>query len=272
MTNVSRRAGSRPEPRLVCLDFDGTIMVYDEAGGHFHVEVIDLLNRLAERGIAWCTNSGRDQYDQLEVLKRCRDKGLRAMPVALMCSESVIYEKTETGYESLEPWNTRVLDEMRRLHREVQELLEPRLTGILARYGSCPYYIGENYTAFNVQALGELPEALHRELEELLKPVRGCVVTRNGAWVAIITEQAGKGNILREYMARRGFAPSQVLAIGDQYNDLPMLDGTAAGLVGCPADAISDVVHVVTRAGGMVATAKGPEGTIEVLRAHLGDV
>ena len=256
-------------PRLVCLDFDGTIMVYDEAGGHFHVGVIDLLNRLADAGIAWCTNSGRDQYDQLEVLKRCRAKGLTAMPVALMCSESVIYERVDTGYVSFEPWNTRVQDDLRRLHREVQSLLDPRMESIVSRYGSCPYYIGENYTAFNVLADPDLPMALHRELEDLLKPVQGCVVTRNGGWVAIITEQAGKGNVLREYMTRRGFAPNEVLAVGDQYNDLSMLDGSAAALVGCPGDAIVDVVDVVRNAGGIVAESPGPEGTLEVIRAYV---
>ena len=267
---VDNKKNGAAATKLVCLDFDGTIMVYDEPPGHFHPDVITLLNDLEKRGIAWCTNSGRDQYDQLDVLERCKKRGLVHLPVALLCSESLIYGKNDGGYISFEPWNTRVQEELRRLHKQVQELLDPKLDGIVARYRSCPFYIGENYTAFNVPQEDGLPVKLFNEMRDMLRDVKGCMVSRNGGWVAIITELAGKGNILREFTGKTGYARENVIAVGDQFNDLTMLNGNAAGMVGCPGDSIPEVIEIVRGANGYVAQAEGPLGTIEVIRHWLG--
>jgi hypothetical protein len=50
--------------RLVCLHFDGPIMVHDERPGFFYPMVIEMLNGLTKRGIAWRANSDRDMKSQ----------------------------------------------------------------------------------------------------------------------------------------------------------------------------------------------------------------
>jgi hypothetical protein len=115
---------------LISLDFDGTIMVYDEPPGFFHPEVIDALNALEARGVAWCTNSGRDRADQERVLAACYARGLRHRPVALLCSESVIFEQQGSAYHPAEPWNSNVHARLVTLQRQVQALLEPELEGM----------------------------------------------------------------------------------------------------------------------------------------------
>lgn len=46
-----------------------------------------------------------------------------------------------------------------------------------------------------------------------------------------------------------------------------MLDGTAAAMTGCPANAEADVMEIVQKSGGHVATERGLAGVIEIMDA-----
>jgi hydroxymethylpyrimidine pyrophosphatase-like HAD family hydrolase len=254
---------------LISLDFDGTIMVYDEPPGFFHPEVIDALNALEARGVAWCTNSGRDRADQERVLAACYARGLRHRPVALLCSESVIFEQQGSAYHPAEPWNSNVHARLVTLQRQVQALLEPELEGMHRRHRGFVTYLGEHFTAFFVPDNDDAAARLHDELLERLAGVDECMLTRNGGWVAILTEGLGKGNTLAEYGRRRGLAADHILAVGDHFNDLNMLNGQAARHVGCPVNAIGAVKETVRQAGGHIATREGPLGTLDVMRRYV---
>ena len=259
-----------PEIRLVCLDFDGTVMVYDGDPGYFHPEVIKFLNSLEIKGIRWCSNSGRDRSDQLRVLESCRARGLNHFPDALVCSESVVYVREGEDYHPLQPWNTEAFRWLEDLHVHVQARLEPVKAEIEERYKPKMIYIGDAFTAYLVDDVDGRPQQFAAELESLLAGVPNWMMTRNGGWVAVLHEQLGKGNALCAYAAHRGIAPEHILAIGDQYNDLNMLDGSAAGLVACPANSIPEVKLVVERKNGFIARRNAPEGTLDALRFFLG--
>lgn len=254
-----------PDLRLIALDFDGTIMVYDEPPGYFHPEVIVALNALEARGVAWCTNSGRDRADQERVLAACYARGLHHRPAALICSESLIFEQAGGTYQPAEPWNSGVHSRLVTLQRSVQQLLEPELEHLHRRHRGCAVYLGEHFTAFFVPGGDEGALALHQHLEALLGGLPDCMLTRNGGWVAVLTQGLGKGNTLAEYGRRRGLAADHILAVGDHFNDLSMLNGTAARHVGCPDNAIGAVKEAVRAAGGHVAGRAGPLGTLDVM-------
>jgi hypothetical protein len=255
--------------RLVCLDFDGTIMVYDEPPGFFHPDIIALLNQLDRRGVRWVANSGRDARDQQLVLEKSRRKGLRHPPEALLCSESLIFHRRPGGYAPHEPWNTRVYGELGPLQERIQELLEPELPRLAEAYGYCPVYFGPNYTAFNLPDGAGLPLRFCAARRRLLAGLPGCMIPRNGGGVAVRGDGGGRGNTLRKSAPTAGYARHEILAVGDQFNDLNMLDGQSALHVGCPADALPEVVATVRVAGGRVAQADGPAGTAEILRHFL---
>jgi hydroxymethylpyrimidine pyrophosphatase-like HAD family hydrolase len=265
----TRARGAKAPVRLVCLDFDGTIMCYDEAPGFFHPAVTDLLNELDGRGISWCTNSGRDFDDQMRVLDATMHLGLRHKPAGLLCSEALVYERRNAAYTSAEPWNSRAFADLCELHRRVQDRLAPELEGVVARYGKCQRFTSEHFTAFCVEDRQGLPVRLHEELQERLAGITGFRISRNGGWVAVIHESLGKGAILREFGARAGFHPGEILAVGDHFNDLAMLSGEAAAHVGCPANSIPEVMEAVRTAGGYVAKGDGPLGTVEAIRHFI---
>ena len=255
--------------RLICLDFDGTILVYDEKPGFFHPAAINMLNGLVDRGIAWCTNSGRDAEGQMKILELSCARGLRHMPAVLLCSESFIFEWRDGTYAPSEPWNSTAKKTLRRFHRMVQKTVRPKLDDWIARYRP-EVYIAEEYTTFNIVDADDQPLRFHGEIGAAIRGIPGAVVSRNGGWISIMPAELGKGNTLLGYLRLAGLQSDQALAIGDHLNDINMLNGTAARHVACPANAMAEVVNAVTVAGGYVARAVGPEGTVEAMRHFLG--
>lgn len=258
-----------PTIRLLSLDFDGTLLDYPPEGAILHAEAIDLLNELGDRGVQWCVNSGRSFSDQFAIVEASRAAGLRNLPNALLCMESLIYEREGGTIRALEPWNSEMTATLRDLQEQVSLRIGPRVDAIRDRYTD-DIYLNELYSAFNVPDVNDLPLALERELKEWLDGVPGAHVTRNGCWVAVISTRAGKGNVLTAFGRRAGFTREEILAVGDHMNDLPMLDGKHAAYVGCPGNAVFEVKDAVRGAGGLVASEHGPLGTVEVIRAFCG--
>jgi hydroxymethylpyrimidine pyrophosphatase-like HAD family hydrolase len=93
-------------------------------------------------------------------------------------------------------------------------------------------------------------------------------VTRNDCCFNILPYITGKGNTLLSYARYAGLHREEILAVGDHLNDLSMLDGSSAGRVGCPSDAVPEVRDAVRRAGGGVASQPGPLGTVAIIRRY----
>ena len=254
--------------RLICLDFDGTIMSYDGGQEFFHPLAVDMLNRLPQLGIAWCTNSGREQQNHLKILETSRARGLCHMPSALLCSESLIFPRRDGRYESCENWNRQAIDDLKTFHGVLQHILHPFMAGWMSRYEAM-VYAGDTYTTLCVPDVDNRSELLFQEMIVAIRPVPRAMVTRNGGWLSFLPEHLGKGNVLRAYLKMTGVGMGQALAIGDHFNDLSMLDGRVTRNVGCPGSAVPDVVQSVRVAQGHVASVGGPEGTIEVVEYFL---
>lgn len=250
--------------RLVCLDFDGTIMAYEEETSFFHPVALDLLNRMEAEGVEWCTNSGRSVGDQVQIIERSRARGLRHLPAAVLSGEALIFERRDGTYQPSEPWHTSTTNLLRDFHGRVQRTLDPHLPGWAERFAP-EVRVGRDYTVFLVQDVEGRAAAFLAEVEEAVRPVPRAMVTRNGGWLVILPDELGKGNVLKAYLGRRGLGAEHALAVGDHLNDVNMLDGRAARHVGCPADAVPDVIQTVRASGGYVARSGGPEGTAEVI-------
>ena len=70
----------------------------------------------------------------------------------------------------------------------------------------------------------------------------------------------------------RDLWPEAILAVGDQHNDLDMLDGTVAGYVGCPADADAVILETVRAAHGWIAETPGSAGTAALIDRFVEEV
>lgn len=135
-----------------------------------------------------------------------------------------------------------------------------------ARYQPRRVFSNETLMAYLLDEVEGRPDRFCAELEVLLNGLPDWMMTRNGGWVAVLHRALGKGHALSAYARHRGLAARNILAVGDQLNDLPMLSGSAAALVGCPGNAIAEVQRVVKTKSGFVASRHAPEGTLDVLR------
>ena len=255
----------------IFLDFDGTIMVYDEEPGFFHPDVIAMLNTLPDRGVTWYTNSGRHREGQEVILDLSRRHGLTVMPEALICGESYIYERREKDYLALEPWNTDAKAVQTAFHRNVQRILRVRLTDF-ARYVEAEQtYLTDMGTYFFVDPQNEEHHLVAAMLDDVIREAGGGLLVKNGPWLFAQPEELNKGRALQRLMQHRNIPPEEILAVGDHENDLSMLDGNTAGKTGCPASAIPEVRALVSENNGYVSAYDGPLGTLDVLRHYLGD-
>lgn len=259
--------------RLICLDFDGTCVGYGEDGSAFlESSVIAFLNRAGEDGVEWCTNSGRTLESQLDILEVSRQRGLKPWPEALMCGESFLFLRQVDRYLSHEAWNRRAEATLTAFHRDLQAQYGAQLREIGQRYGAERLVFEDSATAYLLPTADPLVlgECL-RDLNRLLEKVPSSYASRNGGWVFVGHSDFGKGRVLEIYIRERGLSGHEVLAVGDNLNDVEMLDGRVCRHVGCPGDSIAEVKDVVARASGIIATEPGPAGTLQVLRHYLRD-
>lgn len=255
----------------VFLDFDGTIMVYDEEPGFFHPEVITKLNALSARGIAWYTNSGRHREGQEAILALSRKHGLSTMPEAMICGESYIYERSGEEYRALEPWNSQAKLIQKAFHSSVQKILRPRFSEFTRYVSEDKAYLTDMGTYFYVEPEHDEYTRVAEMLDAVIREAEGGLLVKNGPWLFAQPEQLNKGRALRRLMQHRNIPPEEILAVGDHENDLSMLDGNTAGKTGCPASAIPEVRALVAENNGYVSAYDGPLGTLDVLRHYLGD-
>ena len=89
---------------------------------------------------------------------------------------------------------------------------------------------------------------------------------RNDVWMRFAHRDIHKGSSLAELARLLGIPRGEVLAIGDHHNDIPMLDGAAAGMVACPGNAVAEVKKLVKSQGGYVSPHPWGEGVADAIR------
>jgi hydroxymethylpyrimidine pyrophosphatase-like HAD family hydrolase len=94
---------------------------------------------------------------------------------------------------------------------------------------------------------------------------------RNDVWMRFTHREIHKGSSLTELGRFLGIPREEVLAIGDHHNDIPMLDGSAAGMVACPSNAVREVQEIVRRNNGYISPYPWGEGVADAIR-HFSQV
>jgi hydroxymethylpyrimidine pyrophosphatase-like HAD family hydrolase len=86
---------------------------------------------------------------------------------------------------------------------------------------------------------------------------------RNTIYLRFAHTDYHKGSALGELCRILQISASDVLAAGDHFNDIPMLDGRYAEHPCCPSNAIPEVRAIVEKAGGHLASKPAAEGVAE---------
>ena len=262
---------NQPPSAIICLDLDGTSVEHDDIHAWFSDAVARRLNEAAHHGAVWCANSGRNADNQYGMIQACRT--LAVLPFAILAGERYIFNvHPSTGVmRQRQPYNRLARQKARDINARVKNVLAPHLAEVEADFAVAECYPSEEFVGWLLAESAD-PAVFAGRIKALLAPVGDAQVLRNGQWVIVLHADFGKGLVLADATRELGVPRERILAVGDQHNDMDMLDGRRAGFVGCPSDADAEVVAAVGHAGGRVADEPGPAGTARLIHRFVTDV
>jgi HAD superfamily hydrolase (TIGR01484 family) len=252
--------------RLLSTDFDGTLIGH-EPDARTARSLSGALTGLRQRGAAWAVNTGRQLWFALEGLEHAH---LPHDPEFVLTSEKDIFRRVEEGeWEAFGDWNARTEERTADLFGRAGSVLAAIEQLAAKEEGFEVLYEGERMAGL-MTASSALMDRAAELIGELAEPVPEFSFNRNDVWMRFAHREIHKGSSLAELARLLGIPRSEVLAIGDHHNDIPMLDGTAAGMVACPANAVETVKKLVRKVGGYVSPHPWGEGVADAIR-HFSD-
>jgi hypothetical protein len=111
-------------------------------------------------------------------------------------------------------------------------------------------------------------DQLIAELESLPDRPEDFHYQRSNIYLRFCHRRYDKGSALAELSRLIDMPTSEILAVGDHQNDLPMLFGEVAAMVACPSNAHPSVKEAVLRIGGHVSELPAGEGTAEAIHLY----
>jgi HAD superfamily hydrolase (TIGR01484 family) len=255
--------------RLIATDLDGTLEGHGCAITRYQ-DFAERLDRYKQRyGAEWVVCTGRSLHSFESVLKPLKTLGIE--PEYVIVHHAYIYSRGHGGYWPHMLWNAGIRFQvwssslylrgaLNEWHRMVRGMNDHVTTVFHRRNRLC--------LRFRTEEAAAAAAALLREKAAVFKLLR---VFHYMLEVDVRTVPYTKGMALSELAQRLGIRNAEILAIGNGHNDISMLDGEAAGAMGCPVNAEVDVMETVSRSGGHVAQSRGLEGVIEILDAWLDD-
>ena len=245
--------------RLLSTDFDGTLISHF-SDGRCAPDFAAVLMEHKKSGGLWAVNTGRSLWHAIEGVEKFQPP---VQPDFLLTNEREIFHRTPDGrWVPEHGWN----ETCYKRHDDLFARSAPIFDRIRLLAGGHP---GINLSEENGQLAGVITsdeQVMHDfvaflESERLKQPEFS--YQRNTIYLRFAHSDYHKGSALGELCRILQISASDVLAAGDHFNDIPMLDGIYAGHPCCPSNAIPEVRSVVEKAGGHLASKPAAEGVAE---------
>jgi HAD superfamily hydrolase (TIGR01484 family) len=249
-------------PLLLCFDFDGTLVDPVDKRS-FSGGLADRLRILQhEREAVFVINTGRTLFQTLSGL---REYGIDPFPQYIIAQERHIYQPGPYNrWVDKGDWNRRIEKEHRKLLRSARRFFK-KTRSFLEQETEAAVLDQEN-TLSGITAADESEmDRICDWLDAELPAVRNLGYHRNSIYLRFGHRHHNKGSAMDELANQLGIAPEFRLAVGDNHNDLSMLDRKYAHGVACPGNAIPKVKQAIESHGGHVATAPCSRGVIQTL-------
>ena len=246
---------------LLSTDFDGTLIGH-QPDARTTAALVTALTDLRGSGGVWAVNTGRQLWFALEGLEQAH---LPHDPEFVLSSEKDIFRRVEEGVGGLRRLECadRAADGgfVRPLERVFDAIREMTAKGD---------GIEVLYENDRVAGLMTADVATMDRTVEMVRAASADVpefsFSRNDVWMRFAHRDIHKGSALAELARLLAIPREAVLAIGDHQNDIPMLDGSAAGMVACPANAVDEVKDLVRSCGSYVSPFPWGEGVADAIR------
>jgi hydroxymethylpyrimidine pyrophosphatase-like HAD family hydrolase len=255
--------------KLVATDLDGTLVGNADDMPIYSEFAARMRELRAAQGTLWVVLSGRPRRSFLEHSESLRDVGI--LPDYAILKYMFIYRREGDAYRLCRRWSLYVLG-LRFLRpwltrRVLREWRDAAVTGFR---GTRIMANSSNHLQLRFKSDESAASALS-VLNTRLDGLDHVQTAINGATIDVRSFLSLKGLGLKELERRLGVAPAEVLAIGNGYHDLSMLDERTARLTGCPANSHARVIERVRQAGGHVARQRALAGVLEILNAYMTD-
>lgn len=257
------RESAAMRPRLLCFDFDGT-MVCNRSEQPVSRELVDELDHWLAGGVIWLINTGRRLPELREGLAQ---RGLQRLPHFVVVEETGLFEcRSPTEWHPVGSWNERRDEALLALKRRAGEALGAIRRHVTRAAGSA--YLDGDLT-------DEILARSEQDMEDIVALIENIRIEhaleelsyqRNTIYLRFGHADFHKGSALTELARHLGISPAEILAAGDNHNDLSMLDRAVAHHLACPSNALAVVKETTRQHGGMVAARPHGEGLADVLR------
>lgn len=252
--------------QLLATDFDGTSVGFTP--NESCVDALALaLEKINDDGILWSICTGRDFLYLLEGLEYFNPP---IQPHYIITSERYLYSRDKKkGWQAFADWN-RQCDF---LHEELFKkngLFFEEVKNLMLEYEEQITFLDDRYG---------IPETLLTKEEGLLNEIvlrllslphspRDFSFQRTHTHLRFCHIDFDKGRVVRELTRFLSLKSENVLAIGDHYNDLTMLNSCVASMLACPSNAHDEVKAAVQKTKGYISKNAAGKGTAEGIQFY----
>jgi len=253
---------------LVGLDFDGTLH-----NPHTQPAVADsffsFLPRLQEHKGAWAIVTGRSLDYLLEGLEECR---LSPLPDFIITREREIHQRNgNDSWQGFNDWNSRCQSEHLELLTRSSSILDT-IALWLNDHTSARFIRVDDEPAGIVASSEEEMETICTFIDSQLHAWPNLSYARNSIYLRFAHKEFNKGSSFNHLASSLGIPTRHRAAIGDNFNDLSMLNPQSAGFFGTVANAVHPVREHTRRSGGKVADQSHADGVVELLDHFLANL
>jgi HAD superfamily hydrolase (TIGR01484 family) len=250
--------------QLLSTDFDGTLHAEFEKP-HVPRELQTLIAKLQASGLVWIINTGRDMSSLMETLGRSE---LSIWPDYVVTVEREIHCRSNSRYVGLDEWNQECQTAHEQLFARVRPELPRLINWIKLKFEATIYE--DPYSPFCLIANNNGDaDLIHEYLESYCAEVPNLAVVRNDVYARFCHSSFNKGSALAEVARRLGIARDRIVAVGDHFNDLPMLSQRHARWLIAPGNAIEMVKQTVLAQEGYVSVKPHGHGVLDGLNRLL---
>lgn len=229
------------EKLLIALDIDGTIATHE---GEIHEEIQKEVRRVSEEGHQLVLATGRSPRDVLPVLKN-----VDIQPEFLVCvNGALVLQKDESHRKGYSPIYIEKFNPTKQLETINQYVKNPKIAIEVHGEG---YHYTEHFDiqyvepmkyqkayeeiikTETIRAVVVSDHHTHEEIHHIVKTTKVGVVGHSPVipktWIEIFGKNVHKGNALEKLRKKLHIPHHNVVAVGDGYNDIQMLQWASQG-------------------------------------------
>ena len=216
-------------------------------------------------GSAWGIATGRSLFQLMEGFNEAQ---FPFLPDFVVTREREIFFPGQFGrWVPHEEWNRNCEKDHNRLFRRCRRMLA-RIRKFVEEETGGEWVSVEGDAAGIVATTSAEMDRIQEYVEKIANHSK-LTFERNSIYLRFSHVKYRKGTGLLEAADRWGIGPAQILAVGDNYNDLSMLQPEVCEASGCPANALPEVKNYIAGRGGKVAGNVGSVGVMEVMKHYF---